>query len=187
MIYNRQAYRTCPVGVVLQRTPGVTRWQAYSWKATALLPGAGPAEWNELRREGDVIEVHAGTVTMELHGADAEAYLHELQAAEPCLYIVMRDGEGDYPLDLVLATASPYEAQDYADSGEEIVEKVAMPAALRALVEDFVETHYEEEAFVKRKRDKKRIDARQDGLGDARVATLGDVYASPTLIKGRLQ
>ncbi|MGX9356134.1 DUF3305 domain-containing protein [Roseobacteraceae bacterium S113] len=187
MIYNRQAYRTCPVGVVLRRTPGVTRWQPYAWKATSLLPGAGPAEWRELRREGDVVEVHAGTVAMELHGADAEAYLHELHAQVPCVYVVMREGEGPHPLDLVLVTASPYEAQDYTDSGEEIVEKVAMPPALRALVEEFVETHYEEEAFIKRKRDKKRIDHQQDGLGDPRVGKAGDIYASPALIKRRLQ
>ena len=41
-------------------------------------------------------------------------------------------------LEVVLATASPYEAQDYTDSGEEIVEKVMMPPGLVAWVRDFV-------------------------------------------------
>ena len=68
-----------------------------------------------------------------------------------------------------------------------IVEKVAMPPALRALVEDFVEEFYEEEAFVKRKRDKKRIDLVEDGIGDPRIGKAADIYASPSLLRRRVQ
>ncbi|WP_147127755.1 DUF3305 domain-containing protein [Shimia ponticola] len=185
MIRNPKSYATCPVGVVLRRMPGVTRWQKWNWKATSVLPGAGPADWHELRRDGDVTEFHAATLDLELHGADTEAYVHGLMAEVPCIYIVMREAE-DRPFDILLVTASPYEAQDYTDSGEEIVEKVAMPLTLRALIEDFVEKHHEEEVFVKRKRDKKRIDLVQDGIGDPRIGGLEDVYASPALKRGRL-
>ena len=45
-------YRTMPLGIVLRRAPGVTRWAKWSWKATAVLPGAGEADWRELRRDG---------------------------------------------------------------------------------------------------------------------------------------
>ena len=133
------------------------------------------------------MEYHAATVSLELHGAEAEAYQHGLQSQVPSIYIILREGQGEAPLDVVLATASPYEAQDYTDSGEEIVEKVPMPASLKAMIADFVDTFYEEEVFVKRKRDKKRIDLVEDGIGDPRVGKAGDIYASPTQLKRRIQ
>ncbi|WP_425039674.1 DUF3305 domain-containing protein [Primorskyibacter sp. S187A] len=177
-----------PLGIVMRRTPGVTTWVAHHWRATAVLPGAGLADWRVLREEGEAIEYHAATVTLELHGAETEAYLHGLQAQEPSIYIVLRDdADGECPLDVVLATASPYEAQDYTDSGEEIVEKVPMPPALMAWVEAFVHDFHEEEVFIKRKRDKKRLDLVEDGIGDARIVQTADVYASPARKRGRLQ
>jgi len=187
MIHNPKAYRIWHVGVVIRRAPGLTRWVKWNWTVTSVLPGAAPADWVLLRSEGDTAEYHAGTLSIELHGAETEAYLHELSAAEPSVYVVLREGTGDAPYELVLATVSPYEAQDYTDSGEELVEKVAMPDLLRAWVEDFVETHHEEEVFVKRKREKKRIDLVQDGIGDPRIIKTADVYASPSLMRRRVQ
>lgn len=188
MIHNPNAYRTMPLGIVLRRAPGVTRWARWVWTASAVLPGAGPADWRELRREGEAIEYHAATLTLELHGADTDSYMHELCARTPSVYVILRDdAEGDCPLDVMLVTASPYEAQDYADSGEEIIEKIPMPPALHAFVADFVETHHQEEAFVKRKRDKKRVDLVEDGIGDPRIGKVEDVYASPALKRRRLQ
>ena len=187
MYHNPQAYRVMPVGVVLRRTPGATRWQKWNWVASSVLPGAAEADWRELRRDGETVEYHAKTLPLELHGADAEAYLHGLNAQVPCVYVIMRPSAGDPPLELVLITASPYEAQDYTDSGEEIVEKVAMPPLLRAAVEDFVDEFYREEPFVKRKRDKKRVDHVEDGIGDPRVGKAADIYASPALMRRRIQ
>lgn len=189
LIHNPQMYETLPVGVVLRRTPGVTRWAAHAWSASGILPGAAAADWRELRREGDAIEYHAATMTLELHGAETEAYLHGLTARVPSVYVVMRPSEDtEIPLEVLLVTASPYEAQDYTDSGEELVEKVPMPAGLIAWVRAFVEEHHQEEAFVKRRRDRQRVDAVEEGIGDARIAQIGDVYRSPaTARKRRLQ
>ena len=186
MIYNPQQFQTMPVGVVLQRRPGVTRWAAFSWKATSVLPGAGQDDWRELRRDGETVEFHAATLPLDLHGAETEAYLHGLSAQIPAIYIIMRESDGADPLDIVLVTASPYEAQDYTDSGEEIVEKVPMPPAVIAWVRDFVEAHHHEEAFIKRKRDKKRIDLVQDGVGDPRIAGARDIFASPARQRRRV-
>ena len=185
--YNSKAFRAVPVGVVLQRAPGATRWQKWSWRCRGVLPGAGEAHWREMRREGDVTEYHAATVPLELHGAEAEAYLHELQAREPSVYVILRATPGEPPLEVFRVTASPYEAQDYTDNGEDIVEKVPMPASLRAMVEDFVAEFHEEEEFIKRKRDRKRVDLTQDGIGDPRVGKAADVFASPAQIRRRLQ
>ena len=173
--------QSIPVGVVVKRTLGVTRWAKYAWRASAILPGAGKADWKVLRTEGDVTEFHAATLPLTLYVSDAEAYAHELMTREPSVYAVLRQNEDatDLPWKVALVTASPYEAQDYCDSAEELVEKIPMPDGLHAWIADFVETYYEEEAFVKRRRDKSRTDRFEDGIGDERIKQVSDVYRAP--------
>mgnify|MGYP000084519960 FL=1 len=168
------------LGIVIRKVPGVTRWVEHVWKVVAVLPGAGPENWKVLRRDGEAIEYHAATVPLELFRTDTEAYLHGLSTKIPSIYVVMRDGVGVDPLDVVLATASPYEAQDYADTGEELVEKVPMPEGLVAWIRDYIEEHHEDEVFVKRRRDKSRIDLTENGIGDARIRQVSDVYRAPS-------
>jgi len=178
-----------PIGVVVRRTPGVTRWVKHAWRAVAVLPGAGPADWKELRRDGEAVEFHAGTAEMELWRTDTEAYLVALSNDPPSVYVVMResdDPEATHELELVGVTASPYEAQDHADTGEEIVEQVPAPPGLIAWISGFIERHHVEEEFIKRKRDKRRIDLVEDGRGDERIAQAGDVFRSPTSKRRRL-
>ncbi len=169
-----------PLGIVIRKVPGVTRWVSHIWKAVAVLPGAGEASWKELRRDGDTIEYHSATVPLELFRTDTEAYLQGLSAKVPSIYVVMRESGSGHPLEFVLATASPYEAQDYADTGEELVEKVPMPEGLIAWVRDYVEQHHEDEVFVKRKRKNARVDLKEDGIGDARIRQAADVYRAPS-------
>ncbi len=181
MYFNPARYSMMPLGIVLRRMPGVTRWRKWSWKAVAVIPGAPEADWRALRSDGDWAEYHAATLPVELHGAETEAYLTGLSDEQPSVFVVLRQGEAgqhERP-SILLVTASPYEAQDYADSGEEIVEKVPMPEGLIAWVRDFVERHHEEEAFVKRRRDRKRVDTVEDGIGDARIRQDADVYRAP--------
>ena len=151
-----------------------------------MLPGAGPEDWREMRRDGEWIEYHAATVSLDLHGAETEAYRNALSDGQPSVFVVLRqeDARDDARPSVLLVTASPYEAQDYADSGEEVVEKVPMPPGLIAWVRDFVDQHHVEEKFIKRKRDRKRVDVIEDGIGDARIRQDADVYRAP---KRRLQ
>ncbi|WP_312019935.1 DUF3305 domain-containing protein [Yoonia sp.] len=173
--------QTIPLGIVVQRSPGVTRWAKHAWKATDALPGAGPADWKVLRIEGDVTEFHAATLPLTLYVSDAEAYAHELQSRTPSVYVILRAAEAvkDMPWAVALVTASPYEAQDYCDSSEELVEKIPMSEGLHAWIASFVEEHYQEEAFIKRRRDKSRVDQKDDGIGDARIRQVSDVYRAP--------
>lgn len=188
MFHNPQKYQNMPLGIVLRRSPGVTRWAAWTWRAVAVLPGAPDGAWQLLRQEGEIRDYHAATLMLELHGAETEAYLNALSNQPPCVFVVLRAGSGTWPYEPVLVTASAYEAQDYADSGEELVEKVEMPEGLVAWVRDFVEAHHHEEVFVKRRRDRTRIDLVEDGVGDPRIAQLSDVYRAPSAQrKGRLQ
>ncbi len=172
-----------PIGVVLRKQPGVTRWAKWVWRAVAVLPGAGPADWRELRREGEAVEYHAATCILEVHRADAESYLVALSNDPPCVYVVLRsseDPEAEHDIEVFLVTASAYEAQDYLDSGDDIVEAVPMPPSLIAWLSDFVGRHHKEEKFIKRRRDRVDLEKVEDGKGDARVRQEADVYRSPT-------
>ena len=173
--------QSLPLGVVVRRTPGVTRWAKFAWTVSSVLPGAASADWKVMRTEGDVTEFHAATLPLTLYVSDAEAYAHELQARTPSVYAVLRQDEqaGDLPWTVALVTASPYEAQDYCDSAEELVEKIPMPDRLHGWIASFVDNYYEEEAFVKRRRDKTRLDRVDNGIGDARIRQTSDVYRAP--------
>lgn len=175
-----------PIGVVVRKSPGVTRWARWIWRPVAVLPGAGPASWKLLRQEGMAREYHAATVEIELWRKETQAYVGALSTSPPSVYVVMRDAgdtTDDQQPEVLLVTASPYEAQDYADSGEEMVEPVPMPPGLQAWIRDFVARHHEEEEFVKRRRDRVRVDRRQDGVGDARVRQPSDVYRAPSALR----
>jgi hypothetical protein len=176
------AQATLPIGIVVRKAPGVTRWAAWSWKVVALLPGAGPAQWRELRRVGEVVDYHAATLSLTLWSSDTEAYLTTLAARIPGLVVVLRDNDdpaAEIPWIPALLTASAYEGQDYMDSGDGLIELVPMPAGLAGWVQEFCDRHHVEEAFVKRKRDKARIDKSEDGRGDARIQQDSDVYRAP--------
>lgn len=179
MLEQRETSLSLPVGVVIRRSAGVTRWSKWVWRAVAIVPGAPHSDWKELRSTETHTDFYATTMALELHRSDTEAYRIALSENPPCVFVVMRDGEADAPLDILMVTASPYEGQDYADSGEEIVEKVAMPDGMIAWIQEFVEKHHEDEVFVKRKRDKKRIDLVEDGVGDHRIRQTSDVYRAP--------
>lgn len=175
-----------PVGVIVRRSPGVTRWAPWSWRVTGLLPGAGPGGWKELARDGETVEYHAATVTMELHRAETEAYLVALNATPPVVWAVMRPPQGpEGRPEVVTVTASAYEAQDFTDNGEDIVEPVPFPPELGAWVSDFTRRHHVDEEFVKRKRRPYSDDRRDDGIGDARVRQAADVYRTPASLKGK--
>lgn len=174
---------TIPLGIVIRKSPGVTRWAVWSWRVVAVLPGAGPAHWREMRRDGESVEYHAATLPLELHRTQTEAYLHGISSKVPAIYVVLRARpdvqEAQGPYDVVLATASPFEAQHYADSGEEVVEKVPMPEGLAAWVRDFIKAHHAEDEFRKRRRDTVEPSTGQTGIGDPRIAQMRNVYRAP--------
>ncbi len=182
--------QTMPVGVVLRRTPGVTRWAKWAWKAVAVLPGAGPADWKMVRDEAGITDYHVATLPMELHRTDAESYRTSLMMTPPSVFAILNHGmnaENEHGIDVHLVTASADLAQEYSDSGEMIVEAVAMPDALIGWVRDFCEAHYREVPFKKRRRDNMRVDQVEDGKGDARIRQTADVFRSPAGQKPKRQ
>lgn len=154
-----------PIGVIVARQEVDHPWQDYAWHAVAVMPGAAPVEaWQEVARGPGYVHYHAGTVLLELFRKETEAYIVNLTDSVPSVYVVLReDDEGEWPLEVHLATVSPFEAQDYEDSGEEIVAAIAMPPLVLAWLEHFVSAHHAEEKFVKRKRDEVKMEDHKFG------------------------
>ncbi|PHQ25745.1 molybdopterin-guanine dinucleotide biosynthesis protein MobA [Marinobacter guineae] len=178
--------RELQVGAVVRRSPGVTRWAKTIWTPVAVIPGAPEAFWREMVREGNVVDYHAGTVTMELFRADVEGYLVSLNMAVPSIWIVMdKDITSQSPSGWVVSTitASAHEALDALDSGESIVEAVPIPESLAAWIKEFIDKHYIEEPFKKRRRDEIRVDGVEDAKGDPRIRQQSDVFRAPANIK----
>ncbi|ETX30304.1 DUF3305 domain-containing protein [Roseivivax isoporae] len=174
-----------PVGIVVRRAPGATRWAKWSWRVVALMPGAGPGGWTELRRDGEIVDYHAATVPLELHRAETDGYLVALNGTPPAVFVILRRPPGTIEArpEVVKITASAYDGQDHTDNGEDIVERVPMPEGLEAWIAEFCRTHHVEEAFVKRKRTPHHVEAREDGKGDARVRQAADVYRAPASLR----
>lgn len=170
-----------PMGVVLRRRPGVTRWAGEVWQATAVLPGAGPADYALLREDGDSAEYHAATLPLVLHRKEVEGYQVSLEMTPPSVFVILRPG-AERPL-VHAVTASAYEAQDHTDTTEDQVEPVTMPPSLVEAVQGFVDAHWDDAPFIKRKRDRKRVDLAEDGIGDARIRQTADVYRAPGALK----
>ena len=171
-----------PLGIVIRRIPGTTRWVRWVWRVVAVLPGAADADWREMRREADILEYHAATVPLELWASDIESYETGLAARVPAVYVVLRQNDSEdhgHGIEVVLATVSPDEAQSYMDSGEEIVEQVPMPPAIEGMLREFLGRHRQADPFVKRQRDRQRVDKVEDGRGDPRIRQISDVYRAP--------
>lgn len=176
------------VGVVLRRQPGVTRWAKWVWRVVGVLPGAGPADWRELRRDGEAVEYHAATCMLRLHRADTEGYLAALSNDPPCVYVILRDaGAGAAAtgpaaeIEVFKVTASAHDAEEYMQGGDEMVEPVPAPPALLAWIRDFTVRHHRDQAFVKRRRGPAAgAGDTGEGAGDARVRGGADVYRAPT-------
>ena len=174
-----------PLGVVLRRRPGVTRWAAWAWSPVAVVPGAA-GDWRVLRDEDGVTEWLVPSRPLELYRSDVDGYRISLMMKTPSLFVVLNKGanaENEHGIAVHMVTASSDEAMNYQDSAEMIVEPVEMPPGVVGMVRDFCEAHYVYEPFKKRKRDKVRVDAQEDGRGDVRIRQTTDVYRAPAALK----
>lgn len=143
-----------PVGVVVERRDSANPWLAETWRAIDLVlePPHGPA-WVELRR-GDAFEHYLlAAPALELHRSDLASYRYNLGGAEPLAFVVLRKDE-ERPVRVALVTAAPDEAQKWSESGDDLVEGLAMPAPLQTWVQRFCACHPADEPMKKRKRDR---------------------------------
>ena len=176
------------VGVILRKKPSNNKWVKWLWQPVGLLPGSQGEDWKIIREDSGVVDYHAGCKMLILHRAEVESYKVALSMTPASAFVIMEKDEleteiCEYKVHTV--TASAYEAQDYCDSDEYLVEPVPMPPSLQAWVETFVEEHFDEKPFIKRKRDKVNVNRAEDGKGDFRIAKPADVFSSPSTLKAR--
>ncbi len=154
------------LAVVIERRRGTTRWVPWIWRPVEAVHGL-PAEgaWRLLVETEEFARWLAGPLTLELHPKETADYKLALAATPPQLYVVLRPADDpERPWRPFLITASPFEAQIYAEPGDSIVEAVPMPEPVVALVQDFVDRHHVDQPFLKRRR--KAADAAPDAASD---------------------
>ena len=161
---------TMPMGVVVERRDSNNQWIDFDWRVVSVLPGAAEInDWVELRsgtdEQGGWVQYHAATLPLEIFRKETEGYKFNLTLEQPSIFIVMResdDEEDEHDVFPFLVTVCPYEAQDYLDSSEEVVDNVPMPETVMAWLADYIEQHHVDEPFKKRKR--KAFDPRKEGF-----------------------
>ena len=182
------------VRVIVERQPLDNPWVSHKWAVHDLIPldlsaglGALPSgdiTLQPLHAGSSELDLYMADIRIDLHHAESEAYAENLQSSDPAIYVVLRrtedvdtDGEEDSENGQACADVrlfdvglSPYNIQDYEDCGEDQIEKLPLQGPIAQFVESFVEQHFTPEVFVKRKRDKARIDADTQRGGDARLA-----------------
>lgn len=167
------ARATLELGIVVERRPATSRWQEWVWRPVEVVPGLAPLEgWRLLVEGPGWTRWLAGTRTLELHRKETTDYKFALSAEPPQLYVVLRRSEGDPPFRPFLVTASPFEAQAYAEPGEDLVEAVPMPEPVVAFVQAFVERHHVDQPFLKRRR--KEALAAPDAASEFAAVDLGE-------------
>lgn len=155
------------VGVVLACEETDHPWQDRRWRPLDVLVGVPDLETGAVLESGDgFTHYFAGTFEIEMHRKETSAYVVNLQNTPPAVYVVVTEAEDDggvLPYEVSYVTVSPFEAQDFLDTGEDIVEAIPMVAPLVAWVQRFVDEHHEEEEFIKRQRDRVRLEIEKFG------------------------
>ena len=120
-----------------------------------MLPGEpAAAPWTVLGTQGDVTTFYAGAAHIDLFRSETTNYRDNLAGGAPSLWVVLRPTAVEPPYELVAVTADPAEGEAFTEAGNDLVEVVAMPDAVREAVAAFVAEHHVEREFFKRKRDR---------------------------------
>ena len=184
------------VRIIFEKKEIDNLWESHQWVVNDLIPlnvtsGEGHPPINDVRirplindaiSKGDENKnLYVADASIDLHRAESEGYVENLQSSDPSIYIVLRDGDllddneevdnenNSVDIHLAEVSLSPYNIQDYEDCGEDKVEKVPLYGPIAELLDKFVGVHFHPEEFKKRKRDKKNIDENIRRGGDQRL------------------
>ena len=141
-----------PVGVVLERSKASSPWIDFLWQPVAVLPGEPEANpWTKLKEDGDRVTFYVGRADVEFHTSDTGSYRDNLSTGQPVLWVVIRPTGTEPPFEVVCVTADGSEGENYTAAGNDIVDSVPMPEAIRTALDTFVFEHHVERPFYKRK------------------------------------
>jgi len=182
------------VRVIFEKQPVDHVWIDHKWVVHDLLPlkrekGSGEFPMGyvnltplhrDFSSEQEGFSLYMADIQIDIHHAEAEAYAENMQSSDPSIYIVLRptdhedqedDANDDEQVDVMLVevSLSPYNIQDYEDCGEDQIIKLPLTGPMAEFVEEFVATFYQPEEFIKRKRDRARMDDLEKRGGDQRI------------------
>ena len=141
------------VGVVMERRKAKSQWIDFVWRPASVLPGVPDTPpWTQLESRDEITLFYAGNAEIGLYRSDTPQYRDNLATGTPGLWIVARPTGGEPPFAIVRVTANPSEGEAFTESGNDLVEQVAMPDSVREMLEAFVAEHHVEQPFYKRKR-----------------------------------
>jgi hypothetical protein len=144
-----------PVGVVVERLKAQSQWIDYIWRPANVLEGTPEiAPWTLLEGNSDRALFYAGVGTIHLYPSDARNYRENLLTGYPKIWIVLRPTGVEPALELAMVTADPFEGEGMTESASDLIEPVPMPESIRSVLASFVEEHFVDEPFFKRKRDR---------------------------------
>jgi hypothetical protein len=160
------ALKSISVGVVVERRKAMSQWIDFLWRPIAVLPGEPEAEpWTVLREDKETTTFYAGTAQIELHRTETTNYRDNLASGSPGLWVVLRQTESEPPYRVFTVTADPAEGEAMTEAGSDLVEQVAMPPSIGAVIEAFVTEHHVERPHFKRARNRADPEAMARGRG----------------------
>jgi Protein of unknown function (DUF3305) len=144
-----------PVGVVVERRKAASPWIDMMWRPVGVLAGVpDAAPWTMLEAGDDRASFYAGAAEIALYRTETGHYRDNLNSGRPSLWVSLRPTGVEPPFEIVAVTADPAEGESFTQAGDDLVEAVPMPPAVRTTVEAFVAEHHVERPFVKRKRER---------------------------------
>jgi hypothetical protein len=143
-----------PVGVVVERCKATSPWLDSVWRSVAVLCGLpDAAPWTALGAAEDATTFYLGAAEIELYRTETDHYRANLASGAPSVWVALRPTGALPAYELFAVTADPSEGESFTQSGDDLVDAVPMPAAVRQIVETFVAEHHVEQPIYRRKRD----------------------------------
>jgi hypothetical protein len=144
-----------PVGVIVERRKAASPWIDFVWRPAAVLAGVPEASpWTLLDAQGDSASFYAGPAEIALYRSDTGNYRDNLASGTPSLWVALRPTGTEPPYEILRVTADPSEGEAFTEAGNDLVDAVPMPGAVRDALAAFVAEHHVERQFYKRKRDR---------------------------------
>ncbi len=159
-----------PVGVVVERRKAKSPWLDVLWRPVSVLAGQPAATpWTPLGGEHETALFYAGEAMIELHRTETSNYRDNLQSGAPALWVVLRPTVSEPAYELLTVTADPAEGEAFTDAGNDLVERVPMPARIAESIRGFIAEHHVERPFVKRRRGRAESQAPAARVDDEEV------------------
>ena len=154
------------VGIVAVKRRLNNPWVDFEWLPEAVLPGPPAVDpGTRIGAEGSVERWYLGPAEITFHSGETSHYRDNLVSGRPAVWVALRENaEGVWQI--AGATVDPYEGEAFVDVVTDKVEALAMPHEIAVDLQAFVDAHHVEQAFFKRKRDRKDPNAEPDyGIG----------------------